>query len=314
LQTRRNYPESIKAFQVALRADIDDQLSWLRLGEAYSKAGRHVAALRALARAHELRPDDWMCTYFIGEVQRQTGRLSEALASFQSILDLRPTEAGVLLSFAQTHLELGRQERFTGFVARAEQSFVSCVEVVIVAIRESAGYRGVAWKIAADALFELSAITVFVDEGNVRVAVAKVCEQIQDQSSTRLAGLFKLPSLSPDVPITGVNALEAAVAAYDYRITVGSSDDATLPSSLYDLAVALHGWVLKQPSDATEQASKAANSFLIQALQKEPGNAKFWTALGDLHFIHKPKLSQHAYIKALEVNNKVGKAYVYHNR
>jgi superkiller protein 3 len=253
-----------------------------------------------------------MCTYFIGEVQRQTGRLSEALVSFQSILDIRPTEAGVLLSLAQTHLDLGRQERFTGFVSRAEQSFVSCVEVVLVAIQESPGHRGVAWKIAADALFELSAITVFMDEPNVRVAVTAVCKLIQDQSSARLAGLFRFTPISPEIPITGLNALEAAVAAYDYRITVGSPNEATLPSSLYDLAVALHGWTLKQPPDTTQKASEAANSFLVQTLQKEPGNARFWTALGDLHFKHKPKLSQHAYIKALEVNNKVSRAYICH--
>ncbi|KAG2153913.1 superkiller protein 3 [Suillus clintonianus] len=318
--TRRNYPESIKAFQVALRADVDDQLSWLRLGEAYSKAGRHVAALRALGRAHELQPDDWMCTYFIGEVQRQAGRLAEALASFQSILDVRPTEAGTLLSIAQTHLDLARHERFTGFVARAEQSFVSCVDVVLVAIRESPGYRGVAWKIAADALFELSVITVFADEANVRAVVTVVCELVQDQSSARLAGLFKPTSFSSDDPISGLNALEAAVAAYDYRITVGSSDEAALPSSLYDLAVALHEWILKQPPDTTQQASEAANSLLIQALQKEPGNVRFWVALGDLHFANKPKLSQHAYIKAIEVDNKnvvawtkIGLLYLYHN-
>ncbi|KAG1761965.1 superkiller protein 3 [Suillus occidentalis] len=317
---RRNYAESIKAFQVALRADVDDQLSWLRLGEAYSKAGRHVAALRALGRAHELQPDDWMCTYFIGEVQRQAGRLAEALVSFQSILDVRPNEAGVLLSVAQAHLDLARHERFTGFVARAEQSFISCIDVLLVAIRESPGYRGVAWKIAADALFELSAITVFADENNVRAAVTVICELIQDQISARLAGLFKLTPLSPDDPMIGLNVLEAAIAAYDYRITVGSSEEIALPSSLYDLAVALHEWILKQPSDTTQQASEAANSFLIQALQKEPGNVRFWVALGDLHFAQKPKLSQHAYIKAIEVDNKnvvawtnMGLLYLYHN-
>ncbi|KAG1793292.1 uncharacterized protein HD556DRAFT_1479395 [Suillus plorans] len=125
-------------FQAALRADVDDQLSWLRLGEAYSKANRHVAVLRALSRAHELEPDDWMCTYFIAKVQRQAGRLAEALTSFQSILDVRPAKAGVLLS---------------------ELSFISRVNVVSVAIRESLGYRGVAWKIAADALLSLPTIT-----------------------------------------------------------------------------------------------------------------------------------------------------------
>ncbi|KAG2046495.1 protein prenylyltransferase [Suillus hirtellus] len=317
---RRNYAESIKVFQVALRADVDDQLSWLRLGEAYSKAGRHAAALRALGRAHELQPDDWMCTYFIGEVQRQAGRLAEALISFQSILDVRPTEAGVLLSVAQTYLDLARHQRFTGFVTRAEQSFISCVNVVLVAIRESPGYRGVAWKIAADALFELSVITVFADENNVRETVTVVCEIIQDQSSARLAGLFKFTTLSPDDRVTGLNALEAAVAAYDYRITVGSSDETALPSSLYDLAVALHEWILKQPSGTTGKALEATNSFLVQALQIEPGNVRFWVALGDLHFAQKPKLSQHAYIKAIEVDTKnvvawtkIGLLYLYHN-
>jgi superkiller protein 3 len=250
-----------------------------------------------------------MCTYFIGEVQRQTGRLAEALVSFQSILDVRPNEAGVLLSVAQTHLDLARHERFTGFVARAEQSFISCIDVMLVAIRESPGYRGVAWKIAADALFELSVITVFADENNVRAAVTVVCELIQDQISARLAGLFKLTPLSSDDPMTGLNVLEAAVVAYDYRITVGSSDEVALPSSLYDLAVALHEWILKQPSDITRQPSEAANLFLIQALQKEPGNVRFWVALGDLHFAQKPKLSQHAYIKAIEVDNKVGRTH-----
>lgn len=295
---------------MALRADVDDQLSWLRLGEAYSKAGRHAAALRALGRAHELQPDDWMCTYFIGEVQRQAGRLAEALSSFQSILDVRPTEAGVLLSVAQTYLDLARHQRFTGFVTRAEQSFISCVNVVLVAIRESPGYRGVAWKIAADALFELSVITVFADENNVRETVTVVCEIIQDQSSARLAGLFKFTTLSPDDRVTGLNALEAAVAAYDYRITVGSSDETALPSSLYDLGVALHEWILKQPSDTTGKALEATNSFLVQALQIEPGNVSFWVALGDLHFAQKPKLSQHAYIKAIEVDTKVGGTHI----
>ncbi|KAG2113725.1 superkiller protein 3 [Suillus discolor] len=317
---RRNYAESIKVFQVALRADVDDQLSWLRLGEAYSKAGRHAAALRALGRAHELQPDDWMCTYFIGEVQRQAGRLAEALTSFQSILDVRPTEAGVLLSVAQTYLDLARHERFAGFVTRAEQSFISCVNVVLVAIRESPGHRGVAWKIAADALFELSIITVFTDENNVRATVTVVCEIIQDQSSARLAGLFKFTTLPPDNQVTGLNALEAAVAAYDYRITVGSSDETALPSSLYDLAVALHEWILKQPSGTIGKVLEATNSLLVQALQIEPGNVRFWVALGDLHFARKPKLSQHAYIKAIEVDTKnvvawtkIGLLYLYHN-
>ena len=47
---RRNVPSAIQAFQVALCADPDDQLSWVRLGETYSKAGR-ASAFKALHHA-----------------------------------------------------------------------------------------------------------------------------------------------------------------------------------------------------------------------------------------------------------------------
>jgi superkiller protein 3 len=75
-----------------------------------------------------------MCTYFTGEVQRQAGRLAEALVPFQSTLGVRPNEACVLLSAAQAHLDLTRCERFTGLDAGAEQSFISCIDVMLVAI------------------------------------------------------------------------------------------------------------------------------------------------------------------------------------
>ena len=57
-------------------------MSWLRLGEAYSKAGRFAAALKALERARELDPDDWIASYFIGEVQRQMGLYEEAIKAY----------------------------------------------------------------------------------------------------------------------------------------------------------------------------------------------------------------------------------------
>ncbi|KAG1851354.1 hypothetical protein F4604DRAFT_2045887 [Suillus subluteus] len=233
-----------------------------------------MAETRALGRVHELRLDDWKCAYFTGEVQRQAGRLAEALASLQSILDVRPTEPGVLLSVAQTHLDLAGHERLTSFVARAEQSSISCVNVMLATIRESPGYRGVAWKIAADALFELSVISVFADEGKVRAAVTMVYEFIQGQSSDQRAGLFKFTALSPDDPVTGLD-LEAAAAACDYCVTVGSPAEPTLPSSLCELAAAPHEWTLKRLSCTVRQASEAANSFLIQALQREPGNVHY---------------------------------------
>lgn len=67
----RNSVQSIETFQVALYTEPEDQLLWIHLGEAYSRAGHHTAALKALTKVRELDPDDWVCTVLISEVQHQ---------------------------------------------------------------------------------------------------------------------------------------------------------------------------------------------------------------------------------------------------
>ncbi|KAG9316442.1 superkiller protein 3 [Chiua virens] len=316
----RNYAQSIEAFQVALRAEPEDSLLWLRLGEAYSKAGRHAAALKALAKAQELDPDDWLCTFLVGEVQRQTGRLAEALLSFNYILDTRPKEIGALLSLAQTHLDLACQERLTGFSARSEQSFIAVITTCLTASQESPGHGGVTWKVIADALFGLSKATVFADEGAVQAILDRTNSLLQGNTSTRIAQVFTPGATTKDTPLTRRHALEAAVAAYDYRITVGSTEDISLGSTLFDLAIVLYAWCTEDKSKTQKAALEIATSLLKQALQKEPGNPAYWTALGNMEFLEKPKTAQHAYIKSLELDSKsvvawtnLGLLYLYHN-
>ncbi|EGN99549.1 hypothetical protein SERLA73DRAFT_159810 [Serpula lacrymans var. lacrymans S7.3] len=317
---RRNYSAAIQAFQVALRAIPDDQLSWVRLGEAYSKAGRHAAALRALIHARELREDDWICTYLIGEVQRQTAQFQDALLSFQSILDERPSEIVVLMAVAQTHLDLGREERTTGFLSRAEESFVACIWVALRAVEESSGYRSVAWKTAADAIFSLSKHTSFTDVESVRDVLNEVLLSVKPHTSSRLTGILVPASIELDVPLNGLRALEVAIAAYDYRLSLGSTEGAAAGSSWFDLGIALNCWSVHCPSEAQEKVTVQANTCLMQALQEEPANPTYWNTLGALNFIAKPKTAQHAYIKSLEIDSKsvitwtnLGLLYLYRN-
>ncbi|KAN0101324.1 hypothetical protein V8E55_001308 [Tylopilus felleus] len=53
----RNSVQSIETFQVALYTEPEDQLLWIHLGEAYSRAGHHTAALKALTK-HQLKHHD----------------------------------------------------------------------------------------------------------------------------------------------------------------------------------------------------------------------------------------------------------------
>jgi len=304
-KTRKNYSEAIQALQIALRADTDDQISWLRLGEAYSKAGRHAAAMKSLMRSRELKPDDWMSSYFIGEVQRQVGQYQEAVDSFRSILVDRPLEIVVLMSLGQTYLALGLHEISTGFIARAECSFVECVRVAMQAVDASPGFRGIAWKIAADAIFHLSNNSLFFDEENVR-AVLSTVTPLMSTLGERLSGIIHLARLHDMSSLDGLKALETAIAAYDYRISLGTSENSPNGCAWFDLGIALHSWCRRiSSSEDRQKAEKQAMCCVTEALREDSGNEIYWNALGCINFDTQPKTAQHAYIRALEIDPKV---------
>jgi len=262
--------------------------------------------VKALGRAHELSPEDWICTYFIGEVHSQMGKFQEAIDAFESILTERPSEVGVLMSLAQTHLDLGRDEMSTGFLARAEQSFGACVRVALRTIRETPGFRSLAWKTVADAIFHLSRQTSFIDADNIQTLLQDTASLTTVNTSDRLLGLLTLPSVEGDSPVGGRQALEIAIIVYDYRISLGSSEESVTGSSWYDLGVALNTWSNQTVSkEDQERAKKQAMVCLTKALREDTGNDTYWNALGSINFVAQPKTAQHAYIKALEIDNKV---------
>ncbi|KZT68315.1 TPR-like protein [Daedalea quercina L-15889] len=316
----QNYPSAIQAFQIALRTDVDDQLSWLRLGEAYSKAGRFAAAVKALDRARELDPEDWICSYFIGEVQRQTGAYEEAITAFESILVKHPSELGVLASLGQTYLDLGQAEIATAYTSRAETSFLAAIRVVLRLIDASPGYRRVAWKKVADATFHLSRFRQFSDEDAVRTALGELIPLVSDHPGTTLAGIMTLP-ISPDTTSdTATLALQIALAAYEYRTSLGDHDDAARGSAHYDFGAALFAYARKVAQTAAESTRQLGIHQIKEALRCEPTNEQYWNALGSATFESQPRVAQHAYIRALEINSKnsatwtsLGLFYLHHD-
>lgn len=216
------------------------------------------------------------------------------------------------MSLAQTHFDLGREESSTGFFARAEQSFGDSAQVAIRIIKDTAGFRGMAWKIIADAMFSLSKHPAFNDAQGVRSLLVQVAALATTKVSEEIAGLIVLPDLSDSAPLGGLQALEVAIVAYDYRISLGSTEDVALGSSWYDLGVALYSWTEKSlTKDKHEVIHKQVVTSLTKALRQEPGNDTYWNALGSVNFVNQPKTAQHAYIKALEIDHKVNYGYFF---
>ncbi|KAI9449401.1 TPR-like protein [Lactarius psammicola] len=303
---QRNFPSAIQAFQVALRADVEDQLSWVRLGEAYSKAGRHVAAFKALHRAQELQPDDWVCTYLIGDVHRQTRRFQEAIASFHSVSQVQPNEPVVLTSLAQAYIDLGLSELSTGFLSRAQDSFVAALRVAFQFLNTNSTFHTFAWKIIADAICHLSRTSSFTDETAVRAILSQACSFLTSDPGDRLAGSVELPIKLSNDRLTGTDALKVAVTAYNHRISLGLLGAATTGSAWFDFGLALFN-LAKRAIPEGEQRDKVLQQALAsikEAIRAQPSEDNYWRALGDMNLVSRPKEAQHAYIRALEIDPK----------
>ena len=63
----RQYPECVAAYHRALKLEPENVSGWLYLGEAYSKTGDGVGALRAIEKAYQLDKDDISIVYQLSE-------------------------------------------------------------------------------------------------------------------------------------------------------------------------------------------------------------------------------------------------------
>lgn len=247
-----------------------------------------------------------MCTYLTGEVLRQTGQFTEAIESFHSVLAQNPSELGAIMALAQTYLDLGCSEDVMGFATRAELSFSTAIQKSLEAMECSAGFRRAAWKIVADALFELSRRSTYKLEDDVRSALDAVVRLVSAEVTERLAEIVSLSRTQNNSPLKGSSVLEVAIVAYDFRLSLGSQEDPGIGSAWADLGSALYAWTKSmQDPEKKARAQKQANSCMTEALRADPGNDAYWTALGGVNFLDHPKTAQHAYIKALEIDHKV---------
>ncbi|KAF8972954.1 hypothetical protein BDZ97DRAFT_1900816 [Flammula alnicola] len=306
----KDYPAAIQAFQISLRVEPDDQPLWVRLGEAYNKAGRHSAALKALNHALEMNPDDWLCSYFIADVNQSMGLFEEAITD----------EAGILALLAQVHLDLGRSQVSDGFQIRAEESFVNAIDVALDMIQRIPGFRTIAWKVIGDAAFQLSGLSTFVNEANVRHCLQSISFLPAQDIAEQVVNIVPMPLFKEDMPLTGLQVIAVAIHACLSQISLYSHSQTSNSTAWYDLGVALQSWTTKVlPTVETTTAKEKSIEFLKKALQLDVANDIYWVTLGNAYFLSHAKAAQHAYIRALEIDSKnaetwvkLGLLYAYH--
>lgn len=93
----RQYPECIAAYHRALKLEPENVSGWLYLGEAYSKTGDKVGALRAIEKAYALDKSDISIVYQLSEASIALDDFDRATAVVREGYTAHPDEVDFLV-------------------------------------------------------------------------------------------------------------------------------------------------------------------------------------------------------------------------
>ncbi|KAK4687772.1 superkiller protein 3, partial [Tremellales sp. Uapishka_1] len=306
----RNYAKAAQAYQIALRAEEGDVSTWVMLGEAYVKCGRHVAGLKALNHALDLDPSNWMAMFHIGDVYSQLGDYGAAIASYEKVLAMGGDhEIGVTAALAEAMLASGRQSALQGFKERSRRGFHGALSLADKVLRNAEQkHRAWACKVVGDAAFELSSQESTTEDRLDSVDVLKPLLEwlVQDDDDVRshVKGLGHAKNLLQQ-PVDFEFTLKTAIFAFAYRVHLTKNQPRVADNALYDLATALHSLAGRTKKEEEKTACmRAAISAIRLALEKDAGDERLWNALGVICESAGPQMAQHAFVVSLELYPK----------
>ncbi len=93
----KQFPECIAVYHRALKLDHDNISGWLYLGEAYTKTGDKVGALRAIENAYRLDKNDVSIVYQLSEANIALNDFDRAVAVIREGYALHPEETDFLV-------------------------------------------------------------------------------------------------------------------------------------------------------------------------------------------------------------------------
>jgi len=99
----KQYPECIAVYHRALKLDPNNISGWLYLGEAYTKTGDKVGALRAIEKAYRLDKNDISIVYQLSEANIALNDFERAIAVIREGYAAHPEETDFLVYLGDVH-------------------------------------------------------------------------------------------------------------------------------------------------------------------------------------------------------------------
>lgn len=311
-----------------MRTDTSDVRCWEGLAEAYSRAGRFVAALKAFGRATDLDPTSVHASNQQAYVQQKVGLLDDAITGFQHTLELAKEQGKenyipALAGLSETYLEHAKEDFQQGFFGRAADRCNLVLETALLGLNQDPTIVAL-WKLVGDACFFYRQIPKYLNncayatlQSLMQITNGAAHEQLKfgpDLTSHWISEFLALDGdelASGDFSLPHKTAMDVilscAANAYKQALVLCKNHQAIAPAFWHDLALVYYHISLNATNDqgGNEEAMIAIKCAKV-TLKLEPTQYMFWNSLGVIAMTAAdlPKIAQYAFVKAMEYNNR----------
>lgn len=316
---RQQYSLSIVSFQSALRINPSDYHSWVGLGESYLHSGRYVSAARAFSKAESIdhglaEHETWFARYMLANVQKEMGVFDAAIESYEKTLEAKTNELGMLLALLQTFADNAWAKIAQALYGEGRKMAGRAIDVALVITQQRTDIFNL-WKSVGDACAALAHVRSCLDTS----VVSKIGKLLRtDASDSELMLFNEHDSVSidaitcdqePSKEDLADQCLLASVLAHKRGVQAASKDKHAQAVSWFNLGWAEHrayaycGTSLQQKGNKPKRFQTASMRCFKRAIELEASNADFWNALGVVTIRLNPNISQHSFVRSLNLND-----------
>ncbi|KAI1172027.1 tetratricopeptide-like protein [Nemania sp. FL0916] len=322
---KQDYTKAIVSFQHALRISPNDYHSWVGLGESYHNSGRFIAATKAIRNAQGLEAsmdtkdlnNTWFTRYLLANVKRELGEFDEAEDLYREVIVQRPQEEGVAIAMMQTMVENAIDCVDKGLFGKSIELATAMLSFA-VSVPESTTHTFNYWKSIGDACSVFSQVQghahdlpvddirkIFgleIDQQNA-FAILHDAEGAGSEVGFPEGKFPEGEQLDDDLR----RSLHATILAHERAIYSTARDAHAQAVAYYNLGWAENRAHLCLPSQSRLRSSryqKAAVRCFKRSIELEAGNSDFWNALGVVTSEINPSVAQHAFVRALFLNER----------
>ncbi|KAJ5555165.1 hypothetical protein N7461_003635 [Penicillium sp. DV-2018c] len=319
---RQQYTKSIVSFQAALRLSPGDYHSWVGLAESYQHTGRYIAAIKTFEHAETLEPtlpeEDkkhaWFARYMMANVWRELGQFDDAIAGYENILKSRPDDIGVTLALLQTLTENSTKMLNMGLFDEAAELVCEAIAVAN-SLAQVKGDIFNLWKAVGDVCANLTymkAKAAKVSPHSCRALLLVDLDPMALEAMADIDGVGNgwLEANDSEELMPSESNIFMSIIAYKRALHVSKDDKHSQAIAWYNLGWAEYLAYRNVQLNATTKGKesrkflKAAMRCFKRAIELEAGNAEFWNALGVATAEMSPKVSQHAFVRSLHLNER----------